>query len=93
MDTINKILHNNFPKIEVDSASNGLVAVEKYSEAVRNGLQYLLIFMDVCMPTMDGMEASKLIRQFEKENSARRTPIFALSAPSGDSMSVIRTTR
>jgi osomolarity two-component system, sensor histidine kinase NIK1 len=67
------------------------VAVEKYTEAIKNGLQYLLIFMDVCMPTMDGMEASKLIRTFEKENNANRTPIFALSAPSGDSTHVIRT--
>ncbi len=58
------------------------------AEAVDNGRQafdavkqhnYDLILMDVMMPEMDGFEATKLIRDWEKESS-KHTPIIALTA-------------
>ena len=41
--------------------------------------RYLLILMDVHMPDMDGMAATKLIRSMNFENS-RSIPIIALTA-------------
>ncbi|ODN30093.1 histidine kinase N-terminal 7TM domain-containing protein [Fervidobacterium thailandense] len=53
-----------------DFALNGAEAVEK----VKN-TKYDLIFMDVMMPVMDGIEATKEIRKFDHD-----TPIVALTA-------------
>ncbi|SME95363.1 PAS domain-containing hybrid sensor histidine kinase/response regulator [Desulfovibrio gilichinskyi] len=56
---------------------------------VENGLQGLtafkndnfdLVFMDIQMPVMDGIAATKAIREYEKENSLATTPIVALTA-------------
>ena len=58
---------------EIETASNGQEAVE----AVRNGA-YDLVLMDVQMPVMDGIEATKIIRSWEEGNHS--TPIIALTA-------------
>lgn len=39
-----------------------------------------LIFMDIHMPGMDGLELTDLIRAFEQRTGRRRTPIVALTA-------------
>lgn len=41
---------------------------------------YDLVFMDVQMPVMDGFEATKRMRKFEKENQREPLPIIALTA-------------
>ena len=47
---------------KIDSANNGLKALEKISEHIDsdcdNDEKYKLIFMDVQMPEMDGIEAT-----------------------------------
>jgi len=58
---------------EIETASNGQEAVE----AVRNE-NYDLVLMDVQMPVMDGLEATKIIRNWEDGN--HNTPIVALTA-------------
>jgi two-component system sensor histidine kinase/response regulator len=58
----------------VDIAQNGKEAVEHY----KNGC-YAMIFMDCHMPEMDGYEASRAIRDLEKQNNSS-TPIIALTA-------------
>jgi CheY-like chemotaxis protein len=59
-------------------AKNGLEAVEMFGT---HGHEISLILMDVMMPEIDGLEASKRIRRMEDaENSNRRVPIIALSA-------------
>jgi len=57
----------------VDLAANGLEAVE----AVKTN-QFDIVFMDLHMPDMDGMEASRQIRAWEKDDS--HTFIVALTA-------------
>lgn len=56
----------------IDSAENGLVALEK----VKNK-KYDLIFMDIQMPEMDGLEATKIILDTYKSKSPK---IIAMTA-------------
>lgn len=56
----------------VDIAENGLIGLNKVKSK-----KYDLIIMDIKMPIMDGLEASKEIRKFDKH-----IPIIALSANS-----------
>ncbi|SEP71895.1 Signal transduction histidine kinase [Ectothiorhodospira magna] len=56
-------------------AENGLETVEM---AARRGFD--LIFMDMMMPLMDGLEATCHIRQQEKENHWPNCPIIAITA-------------
>lgn len=58
---------------EVDVVSGGLEALE----AVKNK-RYSIIFMDLQMPVMDGIETSRRIRAWE--NGGRHTYIVALTA-------------
>ena len=62
--------------LDVDFAENGDEAVVKFREEPK---RYALIFMDVLMPVMDGLEATRTIRNLNCENS-RGVPIIALSA-------------
>ena len=64
---------------EIDIAENGRIAVEKFKEN-----RYDLIIMDVSMPEMDGLEATKAIRTFERETSFGRIPIIAATAHAMD---------
>jgi CheY-like chemotaxis protein len=58
----------------VDVADNGRKAVEKISDA-----DYDLVLMDIQMPEMDGMQATKIIRAMQDEAKAQ-VPIVALTA-------------
>ncbi len=62
----------------IDLAENGLEAVEKYKSN-----SYDLIIMDLMMPVMDGLEATKLIRSFETQKGIY-TPIVGLTANTFD---------
>lgn len=56
-------------------AINGLEALEKFESDPPD-----LIFMDMSMPEMDGIEATIKIREVEERNRASRCPIVALTA-------------
>ncbi len=66
---------------EVEKAMNGQEAVDKFSASKLN--EYDAILMDVRMPVMDGLEATKAIRKLEREDSAT-IPIIAMSANAFD---------
>lgn len=65
----------------VTIAHNGLEAVEIYTE--QPAYYFDCILMDIRMPMMNGMEATRKIRTSEKED-AREIPIIALSANAFD---------
>ncbi len=56
-------------------ASDGQQAIE----AIQRG-KYDVVLMDCQMPVMDGFEATRRIRQWEKQGGVARTPIVALTA-------------
>ena len=62
---------------EVETVNNGLEAVQCF-EASAPGT-YDVILMDVMMPVMDGLEATKAIRMLERED-AKKIPIIAMTA-------------
>jgi len=62
--------------VKIETVENGTLAVEKFKTA-----NYDLILMDVQMPGMNGFDAAKKIREFEKqEGRTIATPIIAMTA-------------
>ena len=61
--------------LSVELADNGLEAFEKR----RNG-DYDIIFMDISMPVMDGVEATHEILDYEEDENVPHVPIVALTA-------------
>jgi PAS domain S-box-containing protein len=65
---------------QVVITTNGEEALESWLAAKSAGTPYDLVLMDIQMPTLDGIEATKRIRSHEAAQSAKRTPILALTA-------------
>ncbi|HIP14191.1 MAG TPA: response regulator [Sulfurimonas autotrophica] len=61
--------------LHVDIASNGLEAFQK-----RKDNNYDLIFMDIQMPFLDGVEATQEILEYEEVYNQPHVPIIALTA-------------
>ena len=64
--------------LDAEFAQSGREAIEKIAAN-----RYDLIFMDVKMPEMDGVETTALIRRREFADGRDRTPIIALTAYAG----------
>ncbi|MCO5560219.1 hypothetical protein L7F22_013830 [Adiantum nelumboides] len=64
-------------EIEVDVVSDGQQCLDTLQ---RNWDMYDLILMDVQMPVLDGLEATKIIRSKEQEHNLLRKPIIGLTA-------------
>jgi CheY-like chemotaxis protein len=60
---------------QIDFAENGKEAVEKFKAQ-----GYDMVFMDIQMPELDGLAATRFIRQWETEQTLTPTPIIALTA-------------
>ena len=61
---------------KVNIAENGKIAFDNFKKN-----KYDLIFMDIQMPEMDGVEATKLIREFEVDTAKdKKMPIIAMTA-------------
>jgi signal transduction histidine kinase/CheY-like chemotaxis protein len=61
----------------VDVADNGQIAVQHVQDVSSAGQPYDIVLMDMQMPVMDGVTASRLIRQ---SFSAEQLPIVAMTA-------------
>lgn len=63
--------------LSVTVANNG---VESLKEREDNPSKYDIIFMDIAMPIMDGVEATHKLLELEQEKSLSHVPIVALTA-------------
>ena len=68
---------------DLDSVENGKLAFDHFQRE-----KYDVILMDVSMPVMDGLEATKAIRDYEAVHKLTPTPILALTAHSSAEDSV-----
>lgn len=66
------VLNNLAPGVKIREATNGQEALDKFEEEVPN-----IVLMDVQMPVMNGLEATKIIRNHYKD---RDIMIIALTA-------------
>ncbi len=60
---------------KADIVKNGLDAFTRFTQS-----NYDIVFMDLEMPIMDGFEAVRRIREYERVNGLPETPVFALTA-------------
>lgn len=60
--------------LQFEEASNGQEAIAKWEKE-----DFKAILMDIEMPVMDGLVATRIIRQREKEEDRPYTPIYAIS--------------
>lgn len=61
----------------IDVADNGAEALSLYKQKPYG---YDVVLMDMQMPVMDGLSATKAIRQWEQSQALKATPIIALTA-------------
>lgn len=74
----NRLLVKAFLKkapIQITEAINGQIAVEKYQQN-----HFDLVLMDMQMPVMDGLTATKQIREYEREKGLKPVNLVALTA-------------
>jgi CheY-like chemotaxis protein len=63
----------------LDEAENGQLAYDRYIAGA-----YDVVLMDIQMPVLDGYTAVRMIRDFERDQRRKRTPIIALTASALD---------
>lgn len=59
----------------IRTANNGKEAIQIFTHDL-----FDVVLMDINMPILDGLQATQLIRSYEKEAGLKHTPIIALTA-------------
>ena len=78
---VNRIILRRFieryfdENINIYEAENGLEAINIFMDIHPD-----LIFMDLCMPNFDGIDAIDIIRKIEEKNKLKQTDIIIISA-------------
>lgn len=70
--TVNILVKEGY---RVDMAENGKIGLDLYKQN-----HYDIILMDIQMPVMDGIQATRLIREYEAKNRHRKSTIVAVTA-------------
>ena len=68
------------PLFDVEVAVNGDEAVRAFAMAMEEGQPYELLFMDIMMPGVNGIEALKRIRAIEAEKGAAPVKVVMATA-------------
>lgn len=63
--------------ITTDCANNGQEGLDKY---IKDSREYDIIFMDIQMPVLNGIDATIKILEYEKRENLTHTPIIAVTA-------------
>ncbi len=64
----------SFYNLHSECVTNGQEAVDALEQK-----SFTIVFMDLDMPIMGGLEATRSIRQYERQKNRKRTPIIAIS--------------
>jgi CheY-like chemotaxis protein len=68
------IIMCSFYDLNTECVTNGQEAVNAFKKE-----NFKIVLMDLDMPIMGGLEATRVIRQYEREKKRKRTPIIAIS--------------
>ncbi len=76
---IQSILH---PYADVDMVSDGEECVVAFNDALRKGIPYDLVLLDILMPNMNGQTALRELREIEKDHEVhteKRSKVIMVS--------------
>lgn len=68
------IIMCSFYDLNTECVTNGQEAVNAFKKE-----NFEIVLMDLDMPIMGGLEATRVIRQYERGKKRKRTPIIAIS--------------
>jgi signal transduction histidine kinase/CheY-like chemotaxis protein len=71
--------------LKSQTAANGKEAIERLQESMNSGKYFSFILMDIQMPIMDGIQATKAINQMIQRKELYPVPVIALTAKKIDS--------
>lgn len=80
------------PHGQCHAVANGKEAVQAYCQAVEESAPFDLIFMDIMMPVMNGLDALERIREFELYNAhrIRKNAVTVMATAANDSQDIVR---
>lgn len=60
---LENLISASFPNAKIEKAMNGKIALETVEQKDREAEPFDMIFMDINMPEMDGIESTRSIKQ------------------------------